>query len=111
VVREYVERSRGFFERHGAKTVVLARFVPFVRTLAPMLAGIGEMPAQTFLTFKRRGRARMGNRRQRCGYFLGKTVPNIDRYPLPIIALIIVISLIPPLLELRKQRRNKRAAP
>jgi len=48
---EYVERSRQFFERHGAKTIVIARFVPFVRTLTPMLAGIGEMPAQTFFTF------------------------------------------------------------
>jgi membrane-associated protein len=107
---EYVERSRQFFERHGAKTIVIARFVPFVRTLAPMLAGTGEMPAQTFFTFNVIGALLWAAGVSLAGYFLGSTVPNIDRYLLPIIAGIILISVLPPAIELLRQRRRAKAA-
>ncbi len=106
---EYVDRSRDFFERHGAKTIVIARFVPFVRTLAPMLAGIGEMPRQTFFTFNVVGALLWAVGVSIAGYFLGSTVPDIDRYLLPIIGLIIVVSLLPPGIELLRHRRRARA--
>ncbi len=103
--QEYVERSRQFFDRHGSKTIVLARFVPFVRTLAPMLAGVGEMNQRTFLTFNVIGALIWATGVSVAGYILGDTVPNIDHYLLPIIAGIIVLSLIPPALEYLKHRR------
>jgi membrane-associated protein len=110
--QEYVERSREFFERHGAKTIVLARFVPFVRTLAPMLAGIGEMPRRTFVTYNIIGSLAWAVGVSVAGYFLGSTIPDIDRYLLPIIGLIIVLSLLFPAIELlRNRRRNRAAAP
>jgi membrane-associated protein len=108
--QEYVERSKDFFERHGAKTIVLARFVPFVRTLVPMLAGIGEMPRQTFLTFNVVGALLWASGVSLAGYFLGSTIPDIDRYLLPIIGLIIVLSLIPAAIEFRRQRRHSRSS-
>jgi membrane-associated protein len=103
--QEYVERSHDFFEHHGSRAIVLSRFVPFVRTLAPMLAGIGEMPRRTFTTFNALGALIWGVGVSVAGYFLGRSIPNIDRYLLPIIGVIIVASLIPPLLEYRKHRK------
>jgi membrane-associated protein len=103
--QEYVERSKEFFEKHGPKTIVLARFVPIVRTLTPMLAGVGEMDRRTFTTYNVIGGALWGVGVSVAGYFLGKSIPSIDKYLLPIILLIVVISVLPPLLEVRKQRR------
>jgi membrane-associated protein len=107
--QEYVERSKEFFDRHGPKTIVLARFVPVVRTLTPMLAGIGEMDRRTFTIYNIIGAAVWGIGVSVAGYFLGKTVPSIDRYLLPVILVIVVLSVLPPLLEVRRQRRS--AAP
>src|SRR6476619_1704898 len=109
--REYVDQSREFFDKHGAKTIVLARFVPFVRTLAPMMAGIGEMNARTFFAFNVVGAALWALGVSLAGYFLGQTIPNVDKYLLPIILLIIAASLIPPLLEYRKHKRTQRDQP
>ncbi len=103
--QEYVERSKEFFDRHGAKTIVLARFVPVVRTLTPMLAGIGEMDRRTFTLYNVIGGGVWAIGVSVAGYFLGKTVPSIDKYLLPIIFVIVLVSVIPPLLELRRQRR------
>jgi membrane-associated protein len=106
--QEYVERSRQFFDRHGSKTIVIARFVPFVRTLAPMLAGVGQMNQRTFFTFNVIGAMLWAVGVTVAGFFLGETVPDVDRYLLPIIAGIIVLSLIPPALEYLKHRRSTR---
>jgi membrane-associated protein len=107
--QQYVDRSREFFDAHGAKTIVLARFVPFVRTLAPMLAGVGEMPGQEFFVFNAIGALLWAVGVTMAGYTLGSTIHGIDKYLLPIIAVIIVVSVTPALLEVRKQRRETRA--
>ncbi len=105
--REYVDRAREFFDKHGPKTIVLARFVPFVRTLVPMMAGIGEMNPGTFFAYNVLGAALWAAGVTLAGFGLGKTIPNVDKYLLPIIGLIILISLIPPLLEYRKHKRGQ----
>jgi membrane-associated protein len=107
--RKYVDRSREFFDKHGAKTVLLARFVPFVRTLTPMMAGIGEMEGRTFFAFNVLGAALWALGVSLAGFALGKTYPDADKYLLPIIAVIIVVSLIPPALEYLKHRRMAKA--
>jgi membrane-associated protein len=106
--QEYVDRSREFFDKHGPRSILLARFVPFVRTLAPMLAGVGEMNRRTFFAYNVLGAFLWAFGISVAGYFLGQAIPNVDRYLLPIIAVIILISVIPPLLELRKHRRAQR---
>jgi membrane-associated protein len=108
--REYVDRSREFFDKHGAKTIVLARFVPFVRTLTPMMAGIGDMNGRTFFGYNVLGAGMWAAGVSIAGYFLGSTIPDVDKYLLPIIGLIIVFSLIPPALEYRKHKRLQRAS-
>ena len=105
--QEYVERTKAFFEKHGPKTIVIARFVPVVRTFAPALAGVGEMPRRTFLRYNVVGAFLWAVGVTMLGYALGDVIgKDIDAYLLPIIALIIVVSLIPPFLEWRKARKH-----
>ena len=107
--QQHVERANKFFEEHGAKTIVMARFVPVVRTFAPILAGVGAMPYRTFLTYNLIGGALWAIGVTLIGYFLGDAIgpDKIDTYLLPIIAVVIVLSLIPPFLEYRKHKRGK----
>jgi len=106
--QQYVERANEFFERYGRKTIVLARFVPVVRTFAPILAGVGEMHYRTFLTFNVIGALLWAVGVTTAGYILGDTVPNIDRYLLPIIAVIVLLSILPPAIEVLRHRRRSR---
>jgi membrane-associated protein len=105
--QEYIDRTREFFEKHGPKTIVIARFVPIVRTFAPTLAGVGEMPRSTFLKYNVVGAFIWAIGLTMLGFALGDAIgDSIDTYLLPLIALIILISLIPPFLEWRKAKRH-----
>lgn len=103
--QRFVEQSRDYFERHGPRTIVLARFVPIVRTFAPILAGVGTMPYRTFVAFNVVGGLLWAVGVTTLGFFLGETVPSIDRYLVPIILVIVIASVVPALLEIRRQRR------
>ena len=105
---EYLERAQVFFDKRGAGAVVLARFIPFVRTIVPMLAGAGKMPTRKFVSANIIGATIWAVGVSLLGFWLGKSI-DIDKYLYPIIAGIIVLSLIPPLLEWRKHRRAKAA--
>jgi membrane-associated protein len=108
--QEYIERTRAFFEKHGPKTIIIARFVPVVRTFAPTLAGVGEMPRRTFLRYNVVGALLWAVGLTMLGYVLGDVIgEDIDAYLLPLVALIILISLIPPFLEWRKARKHPHA--
>lgn len=107
--QEYVERTSTYLDKYGAtKAVVLARFIPVVRTLMNPLAGVAEMDARSFTLANVAGGVVWAAGVSIAGFFLGKSIPNVDHYLLPIIALIIVVSLIPIALELRKARMEKR---
>ena len=108
--QEYVERARAFFEKHGPKTIVLARFVPIVRTFAPILAGVGRMQYLTFVSYNLIGGFLWAVGVTLLGYWLGNLIPDIDAYLLPIIALIIALSFIPIGLEWLKRRRESARA-
>jgi membrane-associated protein len=110
-LREGVERTEGFLERYGvAKALVLSRFVPIVRTVISPLAGMGDMPARTFLVWQCLGGLLWSVGVTLLGYGLGSSIDDVDRYLLPIIALVVLISLIPVLLEVRRSRSRRRAA-
>ncbi|MGH7265141.1 MAG: DedA family protein, partial [Candidatus Rokuibacteriota bacterium] len=106
--RQHAERARDFFAQYGAKTIVLARFVPVVRTFAPIVAGVGRMPYRTFVTFNLVGGLVWACGILVLGYLLGRTVPGIDRYLLPIVALIVAASLAPVAVERLKASRRSR---
>ena len=101
-----VERAQTYFDRYGAKTLVLARFIPVVRTFAPPVAGVAKMPYRRFLTFNALGGLLWGAGVPTAAYFLGQLIPNLDRYLLVVIGVVIAISLIPVGLELLRGRKN-----
>jgi len=93
--RSHLEKTQRFYEEHGAKTIVLARFVPIVRTFAPVLAGVGRMEYRTFFAYNLFGGFLWAVCITLAGYFLGQFIPGIDRYLLPIIGIIILASFLP----------------
>lgn len=101
---EFVERTRAYFQRYGARTLVIARFVPVIRTFAPTLAGVGQMPYRTFLAYNVVGGVLWGAGVPLAGAALGKLVPHLDRYIVLVIAVVVVLSLIPVLLETLRSR-------
>jgi membrane-associated protein len=87
--------AEAFFLRHGGKAIILARFIPFARTFVPIIAGISTMRYRDFVVFNVVGALIWAVGLTLAGYFLGENIPNIDKYLLPVVLLIIVISLIP----------------
>jgi membrane-associated protein len=109
--QEYVEKAQTYFEEHGSKTIVLARFVPIVRTFAPIVAGVGRMEYKTFVSFNVLGGLLWAVGVTTAGFVLGETVPSIDKYLLPIIGVIILISVAPVAWELYKARKASTGGP
>ncbi|MGH8985567.1 MAG: DedA family protein [Acidimicrobiia bacterium] len=107
--QQYVHRANEFFERHGKKTIVIARFVPVIRTFAPILAGVGAMRYRSFVVFNIIGALLWAVGVTTAGYVLGDTIPDIDKYLLPIIGVIIVLSVLPPAIEVLRHRRRAKA--
>lgn len=100
-----VAKAEGFFERHGSKTIVLARFVPIVRTFAPIVAGVSRMHYRTFVTFNVIGGCLWAVGVTTLGYFLGQV--DVVRDHVELAALVIVaISVLPVVFELVKHRRQ-----
>ena len=94
---EHIARAEAFYEKHGGKTVILARFIPVVRTFAPVVAGVGKMSHRRFLAFNIVGGVLWGGGVSLLGYWLGSKIPNIDKYIYPIIGLAVALSVLPAL--------------
>src|ERR1035437_7571418 len=98
--KKYITDAENFYQKYGKKTIILARFVPVVRTFVPILAGIAKMHYKTFVTYNVIGGLLWGLGIPLLGYFLGKIIPNVDKYLLPIILLIILTSFLPTIFSL-----------
>ena len=103
---EHLERAKEFYDRHGARAIVLARFVPIVRTFAPIVAGIVKMRYRTFLMYNIIGALSWAAGVTVLGYVLGERVPFVARYLTPIVLGIVVVTSIPLFLEMRKQAKR-----
>lgn len=103
--QEHVERATRFFDEHGAKTILLARFVPIVRTFAPILAGVGHMHYRTFLRYNVVGGLLWAVGVTTLGYGLGSQFPELEDYLLPVILGIIALSFVPIAIEVVRDRR------
>lgn len=93
--KKNLEKARVFYEKYGKKTLILARFLPGVRTFAPILAGVGQMNYPAFFCYNLIGGFLWGIGLPFLGFYLGNTVPDIDKYLAPIILAIIFISILP----------------
>lgn len=109
VKREYLERTQKFYERHGGKTILLARFVPIVRTFAPFVAGVGKMRYAYFLTYNVIGGVLWVTLFLWGGYFFGG-LPFVEKNFSLVIIAIVLISVLPAVIEALKARREKAAA-
>ena len=109
----HIQNAQNFYEKHGGKTIVMARFVPIVRTFAPIVAGAGKMDYRRFLGFNLIGGFLWTFGITYLGYFAGKALIaagiEIDSVILPIIALIILISVLPPAIHILKDKKNRTA--
>lgn len=108
--RKHLVTTEQFYQRHGRKALILARFLPLVRTFAPIVAGIGAMRYRRFLIYNLVGAALWTLTITLLGYCLGQAIPpqQIDRYLLPIILLVIAASVLPSLLHLYREYRASR---
>ncbi len=108
--QEYVDKAYGYFERYGARTIVLARFVPVVRTFAPVVAGVSRMRYRTFVTYNVVGGVLWGAGVVLLGYFLGQ-IEFVAAHVEPIILGIVALSVLPIVLEVLRARREHRTGP
>ena len=107
--KKHLERAARFYDAHGGKTIILARFMPIIRTFAPILAGVGRMNYKIFIIYNLVGGALWAIGLTGLGYFLGSTIPGVDRYLFPIVLLIIIVSMLPGIIaSLRSYIRNKK---
>jgi membrane-associated protein len=106
---ENVEKAERYFAKYGPKTIVIARFIPIVRTFANPMAGVGRMDLRTFTTFNVIGALLWTVGVTMLGFVLGKTIPNAEHHLLIIEATIIFLSLIPVGIEVRRSRRERQA--
>src|SRR3989338_21741 len=104
--KNHVIRTQRFYEKYGAKTIVLARFIPIVRTFAPTVAGVGKMRYRTFLTFNVLGGIGWVLSMTLTGYFLGRSVLDMGRHLHWIIGTVILLSVLPLLREWWLARRR-----
>ncbi len=102
----HVEKTRAFFEKHGVKTIVLARFFPAVRTFAPIMAGVGGMKYSTFAKYNVIGALLWSVGLTLGGYLFGNIIPDADKYILPVILTILVVTTIPPAWQYLRGRKG-----
>lgn len=105
--QENVTRTTEFFDKHGARALILARFVPVVRTFTPVLAGVSQLPYRRFVVYNLIGAALWSVLATMLGWGLGKRFPELDSYLTPVLLVVVLLSMLPALIEIRRARKAK----
>lgn len=108
--KAYIAKAQAFYEKHGGKAIVLARFTPIVRTFAPVLAGVGNMNYGRFIFYNIIGGLIWTFSLTTLGFYLGNLIGNIDAIIIPLVLVIFIISLMPAIIPLLKSKENRRRA-
>lgn len=109
--KKHLLAAQGFYERHGGKTIIIARFVPIIRTFAPVVAGVGSMRYRDFLLYNVVGGLFWIWSLLFTGYFLGRYIPGIDQHIEIVILVVIFLSILPGIISfLRERKRARREA-
>ena len=109
---DHIQKAEMFYEKHGGKTIILARFVPIIRTFAPMVAGIGNMRRRSFSAYNAIGATLWGGGVTLFGYLAGKKLGraiNIDKYLLPFFLFITLFTLAPTLYHIFREQKYRTA--
>ncbi len=106
--QQYVQQAEDFYERHGSKTMLIAHFVPIVRTFAPAVAGVAKMDYRQFFAFDAVGDTAWAAVVTLIGYWFGRRIPNLDHYIMLAVAAVVVITLGPTFYHLAKAIINSR---
>jgi len=106
-----LEKTRVFYQKYGKWTATLCRFVPFIRTFAPILAGVGKMNFKTFMKYNILGAILWPVVGTSIGYFFGSQLPSIHKYVMPAIVLVFLSSFIPLIITVFKKRREDKNIP
>ncbi|MGA2260431.1 MAG: VTT domain-containing protein [Acidobacteriota bacterium] len=109
--KKHLQRAHYFYDKHGAKTIILARFVPIVRTFASPVAGAAKMSYRRFFAFDVVGGILWVWSMLLVGYFLSSAIPNVDKHIHVVIAIVIFVSILPPVIEVLRERIRRRDAP
>lgn len=104
---DHILKAEKFYEKYGKKTIILARFMPAIRTFAPIVAGIGSMDYKTFLTYNVIGGILWAICLPLAGFYLGKAISDVDKYLLPIIGFIVVVSILPQAITILKNKEAR----
>jgi membrane-associated protein len=105
--KQHLIKTHEFYEKHGGKTIVIARFVPIIRTFAPVVAGAAEMTYRQFATYNVLGGIGWVLSMTLIGYFLGRAVPDIDKHIHIVVAIVIFLSLLPGIISILRERMKK----
>lgn len=106
--KDHLLKAKAFYEKHGGKTIIIARFMPVIRTFAPVVAGMGDMSYQKFLLYNIAGGFLWAVCLPLAGYYLGSAIPDIDTYLLPIVGAIVLISIAPGLYHAFKTKEQRK---
>jgi membrane-associated protein len=104
--RSHLQRAHDFYEKYGGRAVILARFVPIVRTFCPPVAGAAKMPYSRYLLFDSLGGVFWIGATILGGYSLGHLIPNIGQYIHYVIAIVVFISILPPIIGILRSRKT-----
>ena len=107
--REHLKMTHDYYVQHGGKTIVIAQFIPILRTFAPVVAGVAEMGYRQFATYNVVGAILWVGSMTTAGYLLGNLVPNIEQRIHYVVAVVIAISLMPPAIAWLKRRRSSKS--
>ncbi len=105
--KDHLHAARAFYDTYGAKTIVLARFMPIVRTFAPVVAGVAQMSYPTFVFYNIFGGVLWVGSMLSIGYFLGRSIPNIEEKIHIIIVVIVFLSILPGIIEFLRHRSRR----
>lgn len=105
--KEYIAKTENYFKKYGGETIIIARFIPIVRTIAPVMAGVGRVGYSKFFIYNVFGGLIWTILLPVAGYYFGKIIPDADKIILPVVFLIIAISFLPPIFTILKDRERR----
>jgi membrane-associated protein len=107
--KKHLQRAHEFYERHGGKALILARFIPIIRTFAPVIAGVAAMDYRRFVIYTVAGALLWAVGVTWMGFFLGSLIPDASKYLEYIVVLIVLLSIAPPIIHLLRERARSKA--